>query len=172
MFHLSHIAPDQAEGKVKEAYSVFPDSVPVPDPLQLMSASPDLVKLQSEIIRHYMTQERLDLGLLSSIRYLAATRHEYAYCRNFNAQLLQMAGGLSEEELQAMAADPDKAPLEEEQKALLGFVLKVVTEPESVDAGDVEKLKSMGWTEKDIFEAAYHGASMVSAGILYKAFAK
>jgi alkylhydroperoxidase family enzyme len=62
--------------------------------------------------------------------------------------------------------------LEAPQRALLLFVLKVVRAPEAVQAADVEALREMGWTDPDIFDAAFHGTSMISASRLFKAFVK
>ncbi len=34
---------------------------------------------------------------------------------------------------------------------------------------DVEKLHQLGWTDRDIFDAVYQGASMVAVGTMFKA---
>ena len=54
MFILNHVKPEEATGKVAEAYATFPPEVPVPAPLILMSASPVLAQAQTHIIRHYI----------------------------------------------------------------------------------------------------------------------
>ena len=97
---LNHVKPEDATGKVAEAYSVFPKGVPVPAPLTLMSASPDLAHAQSNIIRYYMGHEKLDTGLLAMIRYLVANELDYRFCIDFNAGLLKMAGGFSDDDLE------------------------------------------------------------------------
>ena len=172
MFILNHIKPEEASGKVAEAYSVFPPGFPVPDPLILMSASPDLAYQQSGIIRHYMTHEKLDIGLLAMIRYLVANEYNYPFCINLNAGILKQAGGFSESELETLRANPENAPLEDSQKALLLFVLKVVKTPEEVQKADIDRLHEMGWRDQDILDAAFHGTSMISASKLFKAFVK
>ncbi|MBW1789109.1 MAG: hypothetical protein JRK53_21260 [Deltaproteobacteria bacterium] len=172
MFLLDIVKPEDATGKVAEAYSVFPKGIPVPDPLILMSASPDLAHLQSRIIHHYMTHDKLDIGLLAMIRFLAANEFDYPFCVNLNAGLLKMAGGFSDDDLEALKANPENAPLEDSQKALLLFALKVIKAPDLVDKKDVEKLREMGWTDQDIFDAANHAAAMIGASKLYRAFVK
>jgi hypothetical protein len=172
MFILNHVKPEEATGKVAEAYGVIPPEIPVPEPLQMMSASPDLAFLQSNIIRYFRSQEKLDLGLLATIRYLVASEFDYPYCRNFNAGLLQQAGGMSPADLESMTAHPEKAPLEEYQKELVLFVLKAVKTPEKVTKEDVEKLRQLGWSDQNIFDATYHGAFMRTISIVHKAFVK
>jgi hypothetical protein len=172
MLILDHVKPEQATGKIAEAYAVFPKQVPVPDPLILMSASPDLAYTQSQIIRHYMNHDRLDMGLLAMIRYLTACEFNYDFCIQFNTGLLKMAGGMSEQDLKDLKADPQNAPLEESQKALLLFVLKAVKDPQKVTLADVNRLRELGWRDQDIFDATHHAAGMVAASITYKAFNK
>jgi uncharacterized protein YciW len=169
MFILNHVKPEEATGKVAEAYAVFPPGMPVPEPMVMMSVSPDLAHLQSNIIRYFRSQERLDLALLAAIRYLVSWENDYQYCINFNAGLLQQAGGLSQSDLANLRAHPEKV-LEESQKELLLFVLQAVKNPGKVAKEDVEKLHQLGWTDRDIFEAVYQGASMLAMGIVFKAF--
>ncbi|MCP4667641.1 MAG: hypothetical protein GY849_14900 [Deltaproteobacteria bacterium] len=172
MFILNHVKPEEATGKVAEAYSVFPKGIPVPEPLILMSASPELTHLQSGVIRHFMTHEKLDMGLLAMIRYLVASEHNYQFCINLNGGILKMAGEMSDSDLKALKDNPGEAQLEESQKALLLFVLKVVRTPDEVQESDVDALRELGWSDQDIFEAAFHGASMIGASKLYRAFTK
>jgi alkylhydroperoxidase family enzyme len=69
-----------------------------------------------------------------------------------------------------MKADPSQAPLDENQKALLLFVLKACENPHAVVAEDVERLKRIGWSEVDIFDAVAHGARMVGTNIIFDTF--
>jgi hypothetical protein len=170
MFILNHVKPEEATGKVAEAYAAFPPGMPVPEPLVMMSASPDLAYHQSNLIRYFRSQERLDLGLLATIRYLVAWEYDYQFCINFNAGLLQQAGGMSAADLVNLRAHPEQVPLEESQKEMLLFVLKAVKSPEKVKKADVEKLHQLGWNDRNIFDAVYHGASMVALSIMFKAF--
>ena len=172
MFILNHVKPEEATGKVAEAYGVFPPGMTVPEPLVMMSASPDLASLQSNIIRYFHSQARLDFGLLATIRYLVACAYDYPFCVNFNAGLLQQAGGMSAADLENLRAHPEKAPLEESQREMLLFVLKAVKTPEKVTKADVAKLHELGWTDQNIFDATYHGASMVALSLMFKAFVK
>jgi len=62
------------------------------------------------------------------------------------------------------------APLEEKDKAMLLFVLKAVQTSDAVEQGDVDALRGLGWDDRDIIDAANHGADMVSAGLMFRAF--
>jgi len=171
MFILDHVKPEEATGKVAEAYAFVPPGVPVPEPLLMMSASPDLIHLWTQnIIRYFRNHDRLDMGLMAAIRYLLSCENKYDACINFNAGLLQQARGMSAAELEDMKANPEKAPLEESQKEMLLFVLKAIKTPEKVTRADVEKLHEFGWRDRDIFDATFIGAFMKAVSILGKAF--
>ena len=172
MFLLDHVAPENAQGNVAEAYGIFPPGFPVPAPLVMMSASPDLCALQSNAIRYFMTHERIDHGFFAILRFVLAHEYDYPFCRDLNAGLLKHAAGLTDAELASFAKNPESAPLEEEQKALLLFVLKTLRDPKSVNKRDIDALHAHGFTDQDIFDAAYHGANFVAASTLWKAFSK
>ncbi len=168
MFLLDHVAPEDAQGAVKEAYSVFPQGFPVPEPLKLMSASPELCLQQSRVLNYYINHNRIDSGFFAVLRYVLAHEYEYDFCRDFNAQMLKRAAGADDEELAGLAEHPENAPLEDEQKALLLFVLKMLRAPKDVGGEDVDALRAMGWTDRDIFDAAHHGASFLASSVLWK----
>jgi len=172
MFLLNHVAPENAQGKVAEAYSIFPPGFPVPAPLVMMSASTDICALQSEFIRYFMTHQSIDHGFFATLRYVLAHEYDYPFCRELNAGLLKRAAGMTDEELASFAKNPENAPLEDAQKALLLFVVKTLRDPKSTSKQDIDALHDHGFTDQDIFDAAYHGASFIAASTLWKAFSK
>ena len=166
---LNVVAPEKAEGKVKEAYSIFEKmGVPVPLPLQMMSVSPELIAIQAQIMMNYFKHPTLTLPLLAHIRYLVASAEDYPFCINFNRQLLEVFVGLKPEQIEAAKADPAKAALPEKDRAMLAFVVKAIQDPALVDRKEVDSLRGMGWNDRDIFDAVYHGLGMVTAGMAFK----
>lgn len=172
MFLLNHVEPDKAEGAVAEAYAVFPPGMPPAAPLIMMSASPELARLQSKIIGYYIGHPTLDMGTLSMIRYLAAAEVGYDFCVGFNSHLLQLAGGMTPDELKVLRETPEKMDLEAPQKALILFALKVLRTPEQVQAADIDALHGLGWKDVEIFDAAFHATSMIGVSKVFKAFVK
>ena len=69
-----------------------------------------------------------------------------------------------------MIRDPLKAPLEDKDRAMLGFVMKGIKSPDSVEQQDMDQLHDMGWADRDILDAMAHGTNMVGASILMKTF--
>lgn len=65
---------------------------------------------------------------------------------------------------------PEKAKLEEKDKAMLLYVLEVTQDPALSTQQDVDKLRELGWTDRDILDAVQHGLGMVTAGMAFKIF--
>ena len=168
---LHTVAAEEATGKVKEVYDQLMKTARViPRPMQMMSVSPDLLAIQVQFLNHYYRHPTLGFALLAHIRLLVSHHFNYSYCVDFNTSLLQMLTDISDEQLDAVKAEPANAPLDEKDKAMLLFVLRCVTTPDTTEQINIDSLKEMGWTEKDIFEATQHGADMLRHGTLFKAF--
>lgn len=168
MFKLQTVDPKTAAGPVAELYAAFPPGMGVPAPLQLLSASPEILKRQMSMIGYFMQHPRLDPRLLALIRYSMAARYGYAYCTGFNGNMLKSTG-LSDVELEALTDDPDTAPLDDKGKALLKFVLKVYGQPEQVREADIAALREIGWLDSDIMDALWMGGGMIAASFLFTA---
>ncbi|MDY7035422.1 MAG: hypothetical protein SV375_04560 [Thermodesulfobacteriota bacterium] len=67
-----------------------------------------------------------------------------------------------------MEADPTKSLLEEKESAMLAFVVRAVKAPGSVDADEVDWLKEIEWTDRDLVDAlspwGQHDRSFYSDG--------
>jgi len=169
MFLLEHILPENATGAIKDIYSGFPPEIGPPLPLKLMTASPEFLLSQFETIKYFASHPKLSFLLLAAIRYMAAHTIDYDYCITFNRNVL-MATGASEKEITAIIDDPEGAPLEDNEKAMLIFVAKAIRTPEDVQIDDVKTLRSLGWEDSEIFDAVAHGAFMRGHANLMKAF--
>lgn len=169
MARIKYVKPEEAEGKVKEAYSYFPEHVGVPKPIQMMSASPDIMSIQMQMMGYFMNHKTLDFTTLSFIRLIVASREGFGFCKHLNTQLLTLHGA-TPEELEATIDDPMKAPVEDKEKAIIAFAVAAVTEPDSITDEHMENLRQLGYTDSDIYDAATHASSMIVAGRLYKAF--
>ncbi len=162
--------PDKAEGKLAELYAEVEQTFGmIPNSVRLLGVSPALLDNQLQMISHYMGHPTLSTPLQAMIRMLVSKACKSPFCQNLNAGLL-LNSGFTKEQVQDMQADPNRAPLDEKQKALLLFVLKACDNPHSVAAADVEHLKGMGWSEPDILDATAQGARMVGTNILFDTF--
>ena len=116
-----------------------------------------------------MGHPTLSTPFLAMVRMLVSKACRTRYCQNLNSGLL-LKSGFTREQIAAMQADPAQAPLDDKQKALLLFVLKSCDNPHSVTAEDLDRLRSLGWSEVDIVDAVAHGARMVGTNIIFNTF--
>jgi alkylhydroperoxidase family enzyme len=167
---LKTVAPENAEGVIKEYYSLFLEKRGIiPKPFEMLSVNPELFKIQAAILTYYMKHPTLSFPLLTHIRYAVAKEYDFQYCTSFNKDLLKLKG-LDEEELAKIEAESGQSLLEEKDNAILSFVLKAIKHPATVGQQDINVLHNLGWTDKDIADAMYHGVQMVNLSILMKAF--
>jgi alkylhydroperoxidase family enzyme len=167
---LQTVPPEKAEGKLAELYAEVEQFFgKVPNNTKLLGVSPAILEGQIGLMGYYMGHPSLPTQLLASIRMLVSKACKSPYCQNLNTGLLLNAG-FSKEQIAEMQADPGRAPLDDKHKALLLFVLKACDNPHSVAAEDVERLKAIGWSEIDIFDAVAHGARMVGTNIIFDTF--
>lgn len=167
---IQTVSIEKAEGETKKIYDMMLQYVGVvPSPLQLASASPGILNLHWESIKYFSQHPTLGFALLSTIRFLVAQHLNYAFCTDFNKNILKKQG-LSDEDIKEMIKDPRKAPLEDKEQSLLGFVMKAIKAPDTVEQQDMDQLHDMGWTDRDIIDALAHGTTMVGSSILMKTF--
>ena len=167
---IQTISPEAAEGETKKIYDMMLQNVGVvPSPLQLASASPGVLNFHWESIKYFSQHPTLGFALLSTIRFLVAEHLNYAFCTDFNKTILKKQG-LSDADIEDMRKDPLKAPLEDREQAMVGFVMKAIKSPDAVEQQDMDQLHDMGWTDRDILDALVHGTNMIGSSILMKTF--
>lgn len=167
---ISTVAPEKAEGIIKEGYEMFMKNIgTIPKPMQLMSVSPALFELQLQRIRYFGKHPKLSFALLAHIRYLASTTLDYRYCTDLNRHFLKKVG-YDDDAISAMEQDPGKSLLEENDSAMLDFVIRAMKEPASITAADIARLKELGWEERDMVDALAHGVGMIDHAIMMQVF--
>lgn len=167
---IQTVDPEKAEGQVKEVFDTLQENIGmVPAPMQLASASPGLLNISWQSLQYFSQHPNLSFGLLSTIRYLVSHQINFAFCTSLNRNFL-MQQGMTEEDIKELEKDPSQAPLEDNERAMLAFVLKAIQTPDDVTQEDIDLLHEMGWADGDILDALSHGANMVSSSILMKTF--
>ncbi len=162
--------PEKAEGKLAELYAEVEQLFGmVPNNVRILGVSPALLENQLQLFEHYMGHPTLSIPFLAMVRMLVSKACRSPYCQSLNSGLLLKAG-FTTEQIAAAQADPTQAPLDDKQKALLLFVLKSCDNPHSATAEDVDRLRTLGWSEPDILDAVAHGARMVGTNIIFDTF--
>lgn len=160
--------PENAQGQVKDIYAQIENAFgSVPNALQIYSSSPALLARQWQNIGYFMQHPTLSFTLLAMIRMLVSEKTHCEYCVGFNEAMLINMGGLTLEQVTATKANPQNAPLPEKDLAMLLFVLKATSDPDSVSAADIGGLKSLGWNDGEILDGLSHGAYMLAGDMVF-----
>jgi uncharacterized peroxidase-related enzyme len=168
---IATVAPEQATGQLAEIYGQMQAAMGrVPNAMRMYSASPDMLAMQWQYLGYNFQHPTLGLPLLATIRMLVSKDHNCTYCVGFNEGLLIERAGFTPEQTAATKLNPSAAPLSEKDKAMLLLVLKSTRTPHAVEAADLNVLRTLGWTDLDIFDAVNHGARNVAADILFNTF--
>jgi hypothetical protein len=170
MAFVTTVAPENATGIIKEGYDMFMKNVgTIPQPMQLMSLSPALFELQLKRIQYFSKHPKLSFALLGHIRYLASKTLNYGYCMDLNRHFLKKLG-YDDEALRIMEEDPGRSMLEENESAMLDFVIRAIKKPDSITPEDMTKLKEQGYEEQDMLEALAQGVGMIDHAIMMQVF--
>lgn len=168
---IQTVSPATATGEVAAVYAALKERMGfVPNGLQLRSASPMLIKLQMEGLGYFMQHPTLSMALLACIRMLVSQKTDCVYCVDLNGGMLINMMGWTPDQVAATRANPAAANLPAKEVAMLLFVLKGVADSHSIGAADLDVLRALGWTDRDILDGLYHGANMVTGDILLNAF--
>jgi hypothetical protein len=167
---ISTVPPEKAEGVIKEGYEMFIKNIGIiPKPMEMMSASPALFELQLRRIHYLSKHPNLSFALLAHIRYLVSCNLDYRFCTDFNKHILKKQG-IEEADFRKMEADPSQSLLEENESAMLAFVVKAVKAPGSVTAEDIQRLRDLGWEDRDMVDALAQGVGMIDHAIMMQVF--
>lgn len=168
---IQTVAPEAASGEIAELYGKLNASMGmVPNAFKMRSASPFLLRSQTDYLGYYIAHPTLSMALLACIRMLVSQKGHCAYCIDLNGGLLVNKLRWTPEQLAATRADPAQANLSEREKAMLLFVLKAVDNAIGIGAADLDDLRTLGWNDGEILEGLSHGATMVAGDILINAF--
>lgn len=168
---IETVSPEKATGPVAEVYREITQALGrIPNGMQLFSASPPLLAQNWEQTAYYVRHRVLPPALLAAIRLLVSEANNCDYCIDMNAAMLIELFGLAPDQVTAMRRDPQAAPFEEKDRALLALVLRVVVERRPVTRADIDALAALGWSESDVLDAIAHGARNVAIDIILNAF--
>ena len=167
---LSFTAPKDATGLVKTVYDEIKAKWGfVPVVIQQYSLNPKLLKAQWDLYATLGNNKNFDPKMMTMMRMLVSEKNDCDYCVGLNKGMLLNMFKLPMDEINTLTLDPSSAKLEEKQKSMLLFMLKAANTPHDTSAGDIDNLKKLGWTDKDIFEGVKSAANMVSGAILIDA---
>jgi uncharacterized peroxidase-related enzyme len=152
MTFVRTVDPAEAEGQVREMYEGIEQQCgEIPNWATIFSLRPpvrDAWNTLLKTVRSNLPVRTYELATMTAARALQNT-----YCALAHGKVLADdvfdSGGVA-----AIATGAADAPLEPREVAMIAFVEKMVRNAVSVTAGDVETLRSHGYSDADIFDIA------------------
>lgn len=169
---LLYPAPPAADEKmVQEIFRGIEEFVGfVPDGLRLYGISPPLLEnYVRNIVYFNQGGTTLPRPLCVMIRYLVSWNAGCSFCIDLNEAFLTSMN-YSLDEIRAARNNPDLAPLEKNERALLKLAVRSVDEPDRISEADIEQVRHYGWTDREIFDAVAQAASNRSFNSVLRTF--
>ena len=119
----------------------------------------DFLKMVMRIVKH----PNINPDFFGFLRLHIAFKEEYAYCKMYNTKFL-LAKGYNEKQLDSVIVNVATLPLDEKHQALAQHAVRAIYESKKIIRADFDKLYAMGWSQKDVFDAVEHAATLLKNG--------
>jgi len=81
----------------------------------------------------------------------------------YNTKFL-LSKGYNEKQLDSVIVNIATLPLDEKHQALAQHAVRAIYESKKIIRADFDKLYAMGWSQKDVFDAVEHAATLLKNG--------
>ena len=155
---LKTVFENDATGVLKEIYGGFSQKLgKVPNVMKVHSVSPEFFGRLMGVYQYFMGHPTLDPLLVGLLRVIISNKNQGEYCVAFQSQVARL-NGASDEDLEQAKKDVHGLKMDEKRKSLLVFAVRLIQREEQDTKKEIEKLKTLGWTEKEIYELCVVGA--------------
>jgi uncharacterized peroxidase-related enzyme len=167
---LSFTDTKEAKDDVKAVYEEITKAWGfVPIVLKQYSLNPKILRTQWELYKELGANKNFDPKMLTMMRMLLGEAQDCTYCLGLNKGMLLNMFKVPMDELTALSKDASSAKLDAKQKTMLLFILKAVKTPHETSSKDIDALKKLGWSDKDIFEGVKSGTNVIAATLFIDA---
>ena len=168
---INYVSEADAKDDVKAVYAEIKAAYGmVPEPIKGFSLNPAMLRNQWEMYKIMGSNKNFSPKLGAMMRMLVAESKNCSYCVGFNKGMLLNMLKVPESEIIALQNDPSSANLNEKEKAMLLFMLKTTSNPHQINIEDIDSLKKLAWSEKDIMEGAKQATTMVAVSLFIDTF--
>jgi len=168
---ISYVSEADAKDDVKAVYAEIKSIWGmVPEPIKGLSLNPKMLRNTWEMYKIMGENKGFSEKLGAMMRMLVAEKNNCEFCVGFNKGMLMGLLKVPEDEILALQKDPTSAKLEAKEKAMLLLMLKSTSTPHDVNKADIDELKKLGWSEKDIMEGVNQATHMVATALFIDTF--
>ena len=150
---ITAVPEDVATGALAEYYSQQRAAWGfLPNYAAAFSPRPEVAQAWNTLnstIRDGMDRRRFELATIAAARALRST-----YCNAAHSKFLRDVCG-DEATMRSIAEDPSGAQLSRQDRAVYEFAAKVAADAASVQQSDVDQLRDVGMSDRDIADVVY-----------------
>lgn len=151
---LQTVAEEDATGAIAEVYAKEKEGVGfVPEAARCLSTRPDMPALFDTFFDGIEGSFSLGGREWCLITFVAATHLRSTYCSQVYSKRL-LALGESKETLLAIQRTYRTAGLTDKDRAMLAYAEKVTVAADQVTQADIDRLRTFGFTDRNIFDIA------------------
>lgn len=164
------VEPKEANGIVKQVYDKVEQKYGfVLNAIKMQSMAPETLAPYVGIVASY-DDTNLGHKFRMITNRLIAELDKSEYCISLMNNVLEQKFGITKQEIDEIVKDYSKAPISEAEKALLGFIFKVLEDSNSTTKQDMQELCELGFSHKDIYDAIDFATLMQKFHMMLNAF--
>ncbi|HFQ61465.1 MAG TPA: hypothetical protein ENK39_04095 [Epsilonproteobacteria bacterium] len=168
---IPYVSEENATGEIKRVYDEIRGTFGmIPAPLKQHSVYPEVLIGQWQMMKEMVLNDESNFShkLLAMMRMVvsSAPSLDCDYCVGFNESMLINMFGLTIEEINMIKAHPSSANLNEKDKKMLIYMIDATTKPKEINKAQIQELRNLGWSDKDIFKGIKLSTQMVAMTLL------
>jgi len=137
---------------------------------QLLAWSPPSLEAMDDLYHPVFLGGRRISKKKKMLFVAASQARECPYCAGGHSRLLVKEFGYSEDDVRAIREGESGESWSERDAALVKYVRKIASEPASIDASDLDEVRSHGWSDAELTEATAMAAHSVWTTTLAQSF--
>jgi len=167
---IPYTSEKDATGEVKRVYEEVKVAFGMlPAPMKQYSVNPGLLANQWEMYQVTGANTNFSHQLTAMMRMSVASAPalDCDYCVGLNEGMLLNMFKMDMKEINAIKKDPHAATsLNDKDKKMLIFMVESTTKPKEVNKAQVDELRQLGWSDKDIFDGLKMATQMVAMTLM------
>jgi len=166
---IPYTSVKDATGEVKKVYDQVQAAFGmVPAPILQHSVSPaNLQALWNQFAAMHNANFSEQLQAMMRMSVSAAPALDCDYCIGLNESMLINMFKMDMKEINAVKKDPHAATsLNQKDKKMLIFMVESTTKPKEVNKAQLDELRKLGWSDKDIFDGLKMSTQMVAMTLM------
>ncbi|HET6867675.1 MAG TPA: hypothetical protein VFH80_17280 [Solirubrobacteraceae bacterium] len=158
MTFIETVAGDEATGATAELYAAEEEVFGfLPNLVKAFSLRPEVYLAWKQLngsIKGGMELRRYELATIAAARELRSS-----YCTLAHGSVLMDKGFLEPDAVRAVVSDHRDAGLDETEVAVMDLAAKVARDASSVEQEDIDRLRSLGLSDRDILDVVLAAAA-------------